>query len=114
LGQFLNSIFLLFTEFTVLITHHFELRPSAGKAEPIRVLRILGRNGCLKAVDELAQATESVLHGVTPNADAYPGSGQDIRMLVWNRMQQSLDEQVVDIDPDVMMVEGRFDRSLDG
>ena len=29
-------------------------------------------------------------------------------------MQQPLDEQVVDVDPDVMVVEGKFDRSLNG
>ena len=29
-------------------------------------------------------------------------------------MQQPLDEQVVDVDTDVMVVEGQFDRSLNG
>ena len=60
------------------------LGPSTGKVEPIRVLRILGRNGCLQAIDELAQATGPVLCGSGSNADAYPGSGQGVRMLVWN------------------------------
>src|SRR5690606_18913272 len=70
--------------FGLIVRQQDRLRPSTGKVEPVRVLRVLGRNGCLQAIDELAQATGSVLHGSGSNADTYPGSGQGVRVLVWN------------------------------
>ena len=91
-----------------------QLRPSAGKVEPFRVLCVVGRNRCLQTIDELAQATGPVLDWGGSKADAYPGLGQGIRMVVWYGVQQPLDEQVVDVDSDVMVVEGQIDRSFNG
>jgi hypothetical protein len=62
--------------FGLIVRQQDRLRPSAGKVEPVRVLRVLGRNGRLQAVDELAQATGPVFDGGGSNADTYPGSGQ--------------------------------------
>ncbi len=98
----------------LLVHEQNQLRPSTGKVEPVRVLCVVGRNGCLQTLDELAQATGPVLDWGGSKADAYPGLGQGVRMVVWHGVQQSLDEQVVDVDPDVMVVEGQIDRSLNG
>ena len=88
LRKFDESFSLFFTQSPVLITHHFQFRPSTGKVEPVRVLRVPGRNGCLQAVDQLTQATGLVFDGSGSNADTYPGLGQGVRMLVWNGVQQ--------------------------
>ena len=100
--------------FGLLVHEQDQLRPSTGEVEPVRVLCVLGRNGCLQALDELAQATRPVLDWIGSNADAYPGLGQGVCMVVGHGVQQSLDEQVVDVDPDVMVIERQIDRSLNG
>ena len=76
--------------------------------------RILGWDGCLQAVDEHANSAGPALDCGGSNANACPGLGQGVRMLVRHGVQQTLDEQVLDVDPDVMVVEWQIDRSLDG
>ena len=98
----------------LLVHEQDQLRPSTGKMEPVRVLRIISRNGCLQAVDELAQATRSVLGWGGSNTDAHPGLG---RVSAWScdtECSKPSMNKVVDVDPDVMVVEGQIDGSLNG
>jgi hypothetical protein len=66
----------------LIVRQQDRLRPSTGKVEPVRVLRVLGRNGYFQAVDELAQATRPVFDGSGSNADAYPSFGKGVCMIV--------------------------------
>lgn len=94
------------------VGQYHQLRPYASEVKPLHVPCILCRNGWLKAFDELGQATRPVRGRIGSNADVHPRIGKGICLLVRYGMEQSIEKQVIDVNTDVMMLEGKIDGSL--